>query len=109
MCGQEEEDENAEVDRENQEGKLAWAGGRKEEATYEAGDAEDKAIAAAVQNAAQQQDVGPDVSPPDYSSGSMSAACMFHTVHVHPQSSACPGRHGIHNATAREQICTDSG
>ncbi len=78
MCGQEEEDENAEVDRENQEGKLAWAGGRKEEATYEAGDAEDKAIAAAVQNAAQQQDVGPDVSPPVYSSGSMSAACMFH-------------------------------
>lgn len=59
---QEEEDENAEVDEENQEGKLAWAGGRKEEATYEAGDAEDKAIAAAAQKAAQQQDIGPDVS-----------------------------------------------
>ena len=59
--GQEEEDENAEVDGENQEGKLAWAGGRKEEATYEAGDAEDKAIAAAAQKAAQQQDLGPEV------------------------------------------------
>lgn len=59
--GQEEEDENAEVDGENQEGKLAWAGGRKEEATYEAGDADDKALAAQAQQAAQQQDVGPDV------------------------------------------------
>ena len=63
MRRQEEEDENAEVDGENQEGKLAWAGGRKEEATYEAGDAEDKAIAAAAQKAAQQEDLGPDVSP----------------------------------------------
>ncbi len=61
-CLQEDEDENAEVDAENQEGKLAWAGGRKEEATYEAGDAEDKAIAAAAQKAAQQQELGPDVS-----------------------------------------------
>ena len=50
------------MDGENQEGKLAWAGGRKEEATYEAGDAEDKAIAAAAQQAAQQEDLGPDVS-----------------------------------------------
>ena len=50
------------MDNENQEGKLAWAGGRKEEATYEAGDAEDKAIAAAAQKAAQQEDLGPDVS-----------------------------------------------
>ena len=60
---QEEEDENEEAEAENQEGKLAWAGGRKEEVTYEAGDAEDTAIAAAAQRAAQQQDDGPDVSP----------------------------------------------
>ena len=62
-CAQEEEDENAEAEAENQEGKLAWAGGRREEATYEAGDAEDSAIAAAAQRAAQQQDDVPDVSP----------------------------------------------
>ncbi len=61
-CCQEEEDENAEVDNENQEGKLAWAGGRKEEATYEAGDAEDKAVAAAAQQAAQKEALGPEVS-----------------------------------------------
>ena len=59
---QEEENENEEAEAENQEGKLAWAGGRKEEATYEAGDAEDTAIAAAAQQAAQQQDLGPEVS-----------------------------------------------
>ena len=46
-AAQEEEDENEEAEAENQEGKLAWAGGRREEATYEAGDAEDSAIAAA--------------------------------------------------------------
>ena len=62
VYGQEEEDENAEVDNENQEGKLAWAGGRKEEATYEAGDAEDKAVAAAAQQAAQKEALGPEVS-----------------------------------------------
>ena len=62
-AAQEEEDENAEAEAENQEGKLAWAGGRREEATYEAGDAEDTAIAAAAQRAAQQQDDVPDVSP----------------------------------------------
>ncbi len=52
------------MDNENQEGKLAWAGGRKEEATYEAGDAEDKAVAAAAQQAAQKEALGPEVSSP---------------------------------------------
>ena len=52
---QEGEDENAELDEENQEGKLAWAGGREEAATYEAGDAEDARAAAAARKAAEQQ------------------------------------------------------
>ncbi len=46
---QEEEDENVEY----QEGKLRFAGGRKEEATYDAGDEEDKQIAAAVRKEAE--------------------------------------------------------
>lgn len=44
---QEDEDENAEADADMEEGKLQWAGGRKEEATYDAGEAEDVAIQAA--------------------------------------------------------------
>jgi hypothetical protein len=37
------------------EGKLAWQGGRSEEATYEAGDAEDVAASAAAQAQAARQ------------------------------------------------------
>ena len=44
---QEEEDENAEADADMEEGKLQWAGGRREEATYDAGEAEDVALQAA--------------------------------------------------------------
>jgi hypothetical protein len=50
---QEEEDENVEENEEYQEGKLRFAGGRKEEATYDAGDEEDKQIAAAVRKEAE--------------------------------------------------------
>ena len=49
---QEEEDENAEADADMEEGKLAWAGGRKEAATYDAGEAEDIAFQNAGQAAA---------------------------------------------------------
>lgn len=52
---QEEENENAELEAENQEGKLAWQGGRTEEATYEAGDNEDAAAAAAARAQAARQ------------------------------------------------------
>ncbi|KAK9909518.1 hypothetical protein WJX75_003467 [Coccomyxa subellipsoidea] len=51
----EDENENAELDEENVEGKLAWQGGRSEEATYEAGDAEDVAASAAAQAQAARQ------------------------------------------------------
>jgi hypothetical protein len=65
LCSlQEEENENDEVDNENQEGKLAWRGGRAEEATYEAGDAEDKAAAAAAREQAALQAGEPMVRPP---------------------------------------------
>lgn len=53
MGEQEEEDENVEENEEYQEGKLRFAGGRKEEATYDAGDEEDKQIAAAVRKEAE--------------------------------------------------------
>jgi len=53
---QEDENENAELDEENAEGKLAWRGGRAEEATYEAGDAEDRAAEAAARKQAEQQE-----------------------------------------------------
>lgn len=49
---QEEEDENAEADADMEEGKLQWAGGRKEAATYDEGEVEDKQIAAASGEAA---------------------------------------------------------
>ena len=52
---QEEEDENVEENEEYQEGKLRFAGGRKEEATYDAGDEEDKQIAADVRREAERQ------------------------------------------------------
>lgn len=52
---QEEEDENVEENEEYREGKLRFAGGRKEEATYDAGDEEDKQIAADVRQEAEQQ------------------------------------------------------
>ena len=54
-CWQDDENENEELDEENVEGKLAWQGGRTEEATYEAGDAEDKAASAAAQAQAARQ------------------------------------------------------
>lgn len=53
VAAQEEEDENVEENEEYQEGKLRFAGGRKEEATYDAGDEEDKQIAAAVRKEAE--------------------------------------------------------
>lgn len=59
---QEEENENEELDAENQEGKLAWRGGRAEEATYEAGDADDTAAAAAASAQAAAQAGDPVVS-----------------------------------------------
>jgi len=52
---QEEEDENVEENEEYQEGKLRFAGGRKEEATYDAGDEEDKQIAAAVRKESERR------------------------------------------------------
>ena len=52
---QEEEDENVEENEEYREGKLRFAGGRKEEATYDAGDEEDKEIAATVRKEAEQR------------------------------------------------------
>ncbi len=52
---QEEEDENVEENEEYQEGKLRFAGGRKEEATYDAGDEEDKQIAAEARREAERQ------------------------------------------------------
>ena len=52
---QEEEDENVEENEEYQEGKLRFAGGRKEEATYDAGDEEDKQIAADVRHEAERR------------------------------------------------------
>ena len=50
---QEDEDENQEAEEEFREGKLQWAGGRKEEATYDAGDNEDAAIAASARRQAE--------------------------------------------------------
>ena len=52
---QEEEDENVEENEEYREGKLRFAGGRKEEATYDAGDEEDKRIAADARREAERQ------------------------------------------------------
>eukprot|EP00891_Asterochloris_glomerata_P002925 jgi/Astpho2/2925/Aster-x1091 len=49
----EDEDENQETEEEFREGKLQWAGGRKEEATYDAGDNEDAAIAASARRQAE--------------------------------------------------------
>lgn len=59
---QEEEDENVEENEEYQEGKLRFAGGRKEEATYDAGDEEDKQIAADVRREAERQGGEEEVS-----------------------------------------------
>ena len=50
---QEDEDENQETEEEFREGKLQWAGGRREEATYDAGDKEDAAIAALARRQAE--------------------------------------------------------
>ena len=50
---QEDEDENQEAEEEFREGKLQWAGGRREEATYDAGDVEDAAIAASARRQAE--------------------------------------------------------
>ena len=69
---QEEEDENVEENEEYQEGKLRFAGGRKEEATYDAGDEEDKQIAAAVRKEAEGRGGEGEVS---YSSSI--EICMF--------------------------------
>jgi hypothetical protein len=55
LGAQEEDNENNEMYDENQEGKLAWRGGRSEEATYEAGDAEDAALAMAARTEAALQ------------------------------------------------------
>ena len=54
---QEDEDENAEENEEYREGKLQWQGGHGEAATYEGGDEEDKAIAAAARRASERQDL----------------------------------------------------
>eukprot|EP00208_Stichococcus_sp_RCC1054_P004326 CAMPEP_0206143018 /NCGR_PEP_ID=MMETSP1473-20131121/19032_1 /ASSEMBLY_ACC=CAM_ASM_001109 /TAXON_ID=1461547 /ORGANISM="Stichococcus sp, Strain RCC1054" /LENGTH=1731 /DNA_ID=CAMNT_0053538243 /DNA_START=203 /DNA_END=5398 /DNA_ORIENTATION=- len=48
----EEEDENAEADGDMEEGKLQWAGGRREAATYDDGELEDQLIASANREAA---------------------------------------------------------
>ncbi len=53
---QDEEDENAETDPDFREGKLAWAGGRGEMKSYEAGDGEDRAAAAAARRALSRRD-----------------------------------------------------
>ena len=70
---QEEEDENVEENEEYQEGKLRFAGGRKEEATYDAGDEEDKQIAASARREAERQggqgEVGNMQLPPADMSG----------------------------------------
>ncbi|CAL8467924.1 g7462 [Coccomyxa elongata] len=55
-----EENENEELDAENVEGKLAWQGGRTEEATYEEGDAEDAAISAAARAQAAKEAGDPE-------------------------------------------------
>lgn len=52
VWGQEDEDENIEDNDEFQEGKLRFAGGRGEKATYDAGDDEDKEIEAAARKEA---------------------------------------------------------
>lgn len=52
---QEDEDENAETEAGMEEGKLAWAGGRKEAATYDDGEEEDHAIASANRDAALRE------------------------------------------------------
>ncbi len=51
QSSQDEEDENAEADKDMEEGKLAWAGGRREAATYDAGEEEDVALQKAAQAA----------------------------------------------------------
>ena len=61
---QEDADENDELDAENAEGKLAWAGGREEAATYEPGDDEDSAAAAAARAQAERQAGDPPVRAP---------------------------------------------
>lgn len=61
MGVQDEENENEELDAENVEGKLAWQGGRTEEATYEEGDAEDAAISAAARAQAAKEAGDPEV------------------------------------------------
>ncbi len=58
---QDEENENEELDAENVEGKLAWQGGRAEEATYEEGDAEDAALSAAARAQAAKEAGDPEV------------------------------------------------
>ncbi len=63
---QEEEDENAEADADMEEGKLQWAGGRGEAATYDPGDAED----AALRQAADVQEAGAQV-------GGAASRCRF--------------------------------
>lgn len=72
-CTQEEENENDEMDAENQEGKLAWRGGRAEEATYEAEDGDDAAAAAAARAQAALQAGDPVVGP----------CCSSHEIERH--------------------------
>ncbi len=57
---QDDEDENAEADPDFREGKLAWAGGRGEMKSYEAGDREDRAAAAAARAALRRRDADPE-------------------------------------------------
>lgn len=64
---QDDEDENAEAEADMEEGKLAWAGGRKEAATYDDGDEEDRVIAHANRDAALKE-TDAQVPPPHRSS-----------------------------------------
>ena len=80
---QEEEDENVEENEEYQEGKLRFAGGRKEEATYDAGDEEDKQIAAAVRKEAEGRGGEGEVFFLDPRHLGLIADFMTHMVSVH--------------------------
>ncbi len=79
---QDDEDENAEADPDFREGKLAWAGGRGEMKSYEAGDREDRAAAAAARAALRRRDADPEARRRAF--GSCAAwACQEHRQRVH--------------------------
>lgn len=63
-CEQEDEDENVEDNDEFQEGKLRFAGGRGEKATYDAGDDEDREIEAAARKEAATKEGDLEQVPP---------------------------------------------